>query len=130
MLRRAVSVAGTLVRGSGRVRVRACCAAQSAWQSSTLALYLPRLYLLWQLAISEVQRQSIYRDPDWNLGFYALDTPPAHGLSVARQNAMVWYRSPAAYDEKFGRRLQPPAEGSLSAEALAASGGGGVGAPS
>ena len=29
---------------------------------------------------------------------------------------MVWYRSPAAYDEKFGRRLQPPAEGSLLAE--------------
>ena len=47
-----------------RAVVMVCCAAQSAWQ----------------LAISEVQRQ-------WNLGFYALDTPPAQGLSDARQNA-------------------------------------------
>jgi homoserine O-acetyltransferase len=54
-----------------RAVVMACGAAQSAWQ----------------LAISEVQRQSIYRDPEWNLGFYALDAPPVHGLSVARQNA-------------------------------------------
>ena len=42
-----------------RAVVMACCAAQSAWQ----------------LAISEVQRQSIYRDPDWNLGLYALSNP-------------------------------------------------------
>ena len=47
-----------------RAVVMVCCAAQSAWQH----------------AISEVQRQ-------WNLGFYALDTPPAQGLSAARQNA-------------------------------------------
>ena len=50
-----------------RAVVMVCCASQSAWQ----------------LAISEVQRQSIYRDPHWNLGFYALDT--AQGLSAARQ---------------------------------------------
>lgn len=43
---------------------------------------------------------------------------------------MVWYRSPAAYDEKFGRRLQPPQDGSLSGRTLALSGGGGVGEPS
>ena len=54
-----------------RAVVMVCCAAQSAWQ----------------LAISELQRQSIYRDPEWNLGFYALDTPPAQGLAAARQNA-------------------------------------------
>ena len=34
-----------------RAVVMVCCAAQSAWQ----------------LAISELQRQSIYRDPEWNL---------------------------------------------------------------
>ena len=67
-----------------RAVVMACCAAQSAWQ----------------LAISEVQRQSIYRDPDWNLGFYALDTPPAHGLSIARQNA------PRRVAQAWGLRLQ------------------------
>ena len=40
----------------------------------------------------------------------------------------MWYRSPTAYDEKFGRALQAPAAGSISARALTVSGGGGVGA--
>ena len=43
---------------------------------------------------------------------------------------MVWYQSPTAYDDKFGRRLQEPSDGSLSARTLAVSGGGGGGAPS
>lgn len=91
--------------------VMACGATQSAWQ----------------IAISEAQRQAIYRDPHWNSGFYSLDAPPADGLSVARQQAMVWYRSQEAYDRKFGRALQEA--GSVAAAALASSGGGGAGAP-
>ena len=42
---------------------------------------------------------------------------------------MIWYRSSAAYASKFGRRSQPATPGSPSANALAASGGGGKGAP-
>ena len=96
-----------------RIAALACGASQSAWQ----------------IAISEIQRQCIYRDADWNGGFYALGVPPAHGLSVARQHAMVWYRSPLAYQQKFGRRQQPATPGSPAAHAVNASGGGGRGAP-
>ena len=55
-----------------RIAALACGASQSAWQ----------------IAISDIQRQCIYRDPEWNDGFYSLATPPANGLSVARQHAI------------------------------------------
>lgn len=57
----------------------------------------------WQLGLSEVQRQAIYADPLWNGGSYAPEKPPHSGLSVARQLAMISYRSHVGYGEKFGR---------------------------
>lgn len=63
----------------------------------------------WQIAISEVQRQAIYRDPAWQAGDYLQAT---QGLQVARQLGMISYRTPAGYATKFGRGLrQPPSEG-------------------
>ncbi|KAG7355123.1 homoserine O-acetyltransferase [Nitzschia inconspicua] len=70
----------------------------------------------WQIAISEVQRQAIYSDPNW-------ESDPFHatkGLEVARQMGMISYRTPTGYENKFGRHLQsteggdtePPAYGS------------------
>ena len=96
-----------------RVVSMACGAMQSAWQ----------------IGISESQRQALYRDAKWNDGFYAPDAPPAEGLSIARQQAMIWYRSQPAYDKKFGRHLQPPSPGGAAARAKESSGGGGTGAP-
>lgn len=58
----------------------------------------------WQIAFSEAQRQAIYADSNWNGGQYGLQ-PPLQGLSVARQIAMVSYRTAAAYNMKFGRRV-------------------------
>ena len=58
----------------------------------------------WQIGISETQRQAIYADPKWRGGHYPPDDPPRAGLSVARQIAMVSYRSHSAYSEKFGRK--------------------------
>jgi homoserine O-acetyltransferase/O-succinyltransferase len=60
----------------------------------------------WQIAISEVQRQAIFADPNWNT-----DNPEnaTDGLSVARQIGMVSYRTAQAYQDKFGRRLQKAA---------------------
>ena len=58
----------------------------------------------WQIATSELQRQALYADPAFKMGKYDADAPPATGLSLARQIAMVSYRSHAAYDAKFGRR--------------------------
>eukprot|EP00644_Phytophthora_capsici_P003357 jgi/Phyca11/537579/estExt2_fgenesh1_pg.C_PHYCAscaffold_990017 len=57
----------------------------------------------WQIGISELQRQAIYMDPNFRDGHYTEDAPPHRGLALARQIAMVSYRTHAAYNEKFGR---------------------------
>lgn len=54
----------------------------------------------WQIGISEVQRQCIYKDPAWQSGDYMNATD---GLELARQFGMISYRTPAGYDTKFGR---------------------------
>lgn len=59
----------------------------------------------WQIAISEVQRQAIYADEKWNEGNVNMEDPPRKGLAVARGIAMVSYRTPAAYNNKFGRKV-------------------------
>eukprot|EP00584_Thalassiosira_punctigera_P009057 CAMPEP_0172528924 /NCGR_PEP_ID=MMETSP1067-20121228/3138_1 /TAXON_ID=265564 ORGANISM="Thalassiosira punctigera, Strain Tpunct2005C2" /NCGR_SAMPLE_ID=MMETSP1067 /ASSEMBLY_ACC=CAM_ASM_000444 /LENGTH=544 /DNA_ID=CAMNT_0013312903 /DNA_START=637 /DNA_END=2271 /DNA_ORIENTATION=+ len=59
----------------------------------------------WQIGVSETQRQAIYADPRWRGGRYDPADPPASGLSVARQVAMVSYRTPLGYHRKFGRGL-------------------------
>ncbi len=58
----------------------------------------------WCIGVSEAQRQAIFADPDWRDGRYPPDRPPLRGLAVARQVAIVSYRSPASFEEKFGRR--------------------------
>ena len=58
----------------------------------------------WQIGISETQRQAIYADPKWRDGNYLkYQDPPFSGLSVARQFAMITYRTASAYVDKFGR---------------------------
>lgn len=88
----------------------------------------------WQIAFGETQRQAIYGDPKWqgkawckresvNVGGviiiacnespggdYDPADPPAAGLSVARQFAMISYRTPTAYAQKFGRERVPGVE--------------------
>ena len=59
----------------------------------------------WQIGISETQRQAIYADPKWCGGRYDPNDPPNAGLNVARQVAMVSYRTPLGYHKKFGRSL-------------------------
>ncbi len=57
----------------------------------------------WQIAISESQRQAIYADPKFQDGDYDQNDPPHSGLAVARQIAMISYRTHEAYEKKFGR---------------------------
>ena len=57
----------------------------------------------WCIGVSEAQRQAIFADPNWNDGDYPPDRPPSAGLSIARQIAIVSYRSPASFKMKFGR---------------------------
>jgi homoserine O-acetyltransferase/O-succinyltransferase len=54
----------------------------------------------WQIGISEVQRQCIYKDEQWRNGN---PTNATHGLELARQLGMISYRTPAGYGKKFGR---------------------------
>ena len=58
----------------------------------------------WQIGISEVQRQCIYADEKWNSGNVDMSDPPTKGLRLARQQAMISYRTAKAYHQKFGRR--------------------------
>lgn len=59
----------------------------------------------WQIGHGELQRQAIYLDPLYQNGAYDPATPPVQGLALARQMAMMSYRTHAAYTEKFGRAL-------------------------
>ena len=55
------------------------------------------------LALNHLQRQAIQHDPEWAGGNYLPKRPPRQGLALARQIAMLSYKSAALFDERFGR---------------------------
>jgi len=55
------------------------------------------------LALNHLQRQAIQGDPDWEGGNYLPHKQPRYGLALARQIAMISYKSAALLDERFGR---------------------------
>jgi homoserine O-acetyltransferase len=55
------------------------------------------------LALNHLQRQSIQHDPEWAGGRYLPQRPPRRGLALARQIAMISYKSAPLFDERFGR---------------------------
>jgi homoserine O-acetyltransferase len=55
------------------------------------------------LALNHLQRQAIQADPEWEGGNYLPQKPPREGLSLARQIAMISYKSPSLFDERFAR---------------------------
>ncbi|MEO1023044.1 MAG: homoserine O-acetyltransferase [Bacteroidota bacterium] len=60
----------------------------------------------WAVGISHAQRMAIRADKTWNNGFYDPDRQPKEGIAAARAMAMITYRTPENYYQKFGRRLQ------------------------
>lgn len=59
------------------------------------------------IAFSEVGRQAIYADPNWNNGnYYTAGKKPDAGLAVARMVGHITYLSEASMHQKFGRRLR------------------------
>jgi homoserine O-acetyltransferase len=59
------------------------------------------------IAFSEVARQAIYADPNWQGGdYYANGRRPDAGLAVARMIGHITYLSEQSMHQKFGRRLQ------------------------
>jgi homoserine O-acetyltransferase len=69
---------------------------------ATTAQHSPML-----IAFSEVGRQAIYADPNWNGGdYYTAGQKPDAGLAVARMVGHITYLSEESMQQKFGRRLQ------------------------
>ena len=59
------------------------------------------------IAFSEVGRQAIYADPNWQNGdYYSNGRRPDAGLAVARMIGHITYLSDQSMHHKFGRRLQ------------------------
>ena len=59
------------------------------------------------IAFSEVGRQAIYADPNWQGGdYYANGHRPDAGLAIARMVGHITYLSEQSMHQKFGRRLQ------------------------
>lgn len=59
-----------------------------------------------QIGFNEAARQAVMRDPKWAGGLYQEGDGPDQGLAVARIVGHLSYLSEAAFDQKFGRRLQ------------------------
>ena len=57
----------------------------------------------WAVALNDMARQAITNDPAWKNGEYYSTGQPHHGLSLARQIAMLTYRSGAEFAQRFGR---------------------------
>ncbi len=74
---------------------------RSAIPIATTARHSPML-----IAFSEVGRQAIYADPNWNQGDYYEGIHPDAGLAVARMVGHITYLSEDSMHQKFGRRLQ------------------------
>jgi homoserine O-acetyltransferase/O-succinyltransferase len=55
------------------------------------------------LALNHLQRQAIQHDPEWAGGRYLPQKPPRSGLALARQIAMISYKSAPLFDERYGR---------------------------
>jgi homoserine O-acetyltransferase len=55
------------------------------------------------LALNHLQRQAIQHDPEWEGGRYLPQKPPRQGLGLARQIAMISYKSAPLLEERFGR---------------------------
>jgi homoserine O-acetyltransferase len=68
------------------------------------------------LALNHLQRQAIQHDPEWAGGRYLPQKPPRRGLSLARQIAMISYKSAPLFEERYGRNPDRSGEDPWAAE--------------
>lgn len=60
----------------------------------------------WAIGLNDVARQAIMNDPDWRNGSYYDFGQPEKGFALARQIAMLSYRSEKEFQLRFGREHQ------------------------
>jgi len=60
----------------------------------------------WAIGLNDVARQAIMNDPDWRNGNYYDFGQPEKGVALARQIAMLSYRSEKEFQLRFGRERQ------------------------
>lgn len=60
----------------------------------------------WSVGLNDLARQAIMIDPAWRDGNYYEFGQPEKGLSLARQIAMISYRSEKEFEQRFGRERQ------------------------
>lgn len=58
------------------------------------------------IAYNDIGRQAILSDPDYQGGDYYPGPGPVNGMKVARMVAMVSYRTPQLFEQRFSRNLQ------------------------
>lgn len=78
----------------------------SGMVESVAAISAPARHGPWALAFSELGRQALALDPKLRDGNYDAEDPPCAGLELARQIAMISYRSPESFELRFGRRRE------------------------
>jgi homoserine O-acetyltransferase len=78
------------------------------------------------LALNHLQRKAIQQDPDWAAGRYLPQHPPHRGLGLARQIAMLSYKSASLFDERFGRNPNRNGEEPRGLDSQNEGGGGGL----
>lgn len=61
----------------------------------------------WCIGLNDIARQAIMNDPAWKDGRYDPAAQPRSGLSLARQVAMMSYRSDVSFLSRFGREQRP-----------------------